>query len=600
MNVVGRYLGNVGDWIQTRLLRDIRQEEDGTSSAPPDPQAAHADLRVVFVNRPQPEKYTSNRVSTAKYNLISFLPLFLFEQFRRYSNCFFLFIALLQQIPDVSPTGRYTTLMPLLFILFISAIKEIIEDIVSRGFLHSRMILVFWSFQRRHAADRRVNVQEVEVLKGYHWQWIRWSKLKVGDMVRVRNDSLFPADLVLLSSSEPNAMAYVETSNLDGETNLKVRQGLAHTSKLLEPKDLNRFVCTVECESPNRHLYEFVGTLRELGKPAHSLGPQQMLLRGAKLRNTMWVFGIVIYTGHDTKLMKNSSFPPLKRSTVDKVTNGQILWLFFLLIVICVISAVASEIWSASYLSSAWYLRFDDIVISNFGFNLLTFIILYNNLIPISLQVTIEVVRLIQATMINYDVEMYHEESNMCAMARTSNLNEELGQVKYILSDKTGTLTKNVMEYKKCSVAGNVYHVDDDALSKRLKEGGGSDAILLKEFMTLLAVCHTVIPEIDSLGEIKMEEARLSMHMREQKVADAAELIEKDLVLLGATGIEDKLQDQVPETIAAFLLANIHVWILTGDKQETAINIAYSCKLIDPTMALLIVNEDSLDVWTEC
>ncbi len=107
-------------------------EEEGASSAPPDPHGApQSELRVVFVNRPQPIKYTSNRVSTAKYNLLSFLPLFLFEQFRRYSNCFFLFIALLQQIPDVSPTGRYTTLLPLLFILFISAIKEVIEDIVS-------------------------------------------------------------------------------------------------------------------------------------------------------------------------------------------------------------------------------------------------------------------------------------------------------------------------------------------------------------------------------------------------------------------------------------------------------------------------------------
>ena len=108
-----------------------------------------------------------------------------------------------------------------------------------------------------------MNVQEVEVLKGNNWQWIRWSKLKVGDVARVRNDALFPADLVLISSSEPNAMAYIETSNLDGETNLKVRQGLNHTSKLLDTKDLDKFISTVECEPPNRHLYDFVGNLRE-------------------------------------------------------------------------------------------------------------------------------------------------------------------------------------------------------------------------------------------------------------------------------------------------------------------------------------------------
>lgn len=97
----------------------------------------------------------------------------------------------------------------------------------------------------------------------------------------------------------------------------------------------------------------------------------------------------------------------------------------------------------------------------NFGYNLLTFIILYNNLIPISLQVTLELVRFIQAIFINLDIDMYHEESNTPAMARTSNLNEELGMVKYIFSDKTGTLTRNVMEFKKCSVAGTIYDMED-------------------------------------------------------------------------------------------------------------------------------------------
>lgn len=97
----------------------------------------------------------------------------------------------------------------------------------------------------------------------------------------------------------------------------------------------------------------------------------------------------------------------------------------------------------------------------NFGYNLLTFIIVYNNLIPISLQVTLELVRFVQATFINYDIEMYHEESDTPALARTSNLNEELGMVKYIFSDKTGTLTRNVMEFKRCSVGKIIYEVAD-------------------------------------------------------------------------------------------------------------------------------------------
>lgn len=80
------------------------------------------------------------------------------------------------------------------------------------------------------------------------------------------------------------------------------------------------------------------------------------------------------------------------------------------------------------------------------------------------------------------------------------------------------------------------------------------------------------------------------------KVEEAANLIERKLKLIGATAIEDKLQEGVPETIAALLKADINVWVLTGDKQETAINIGYSCKLIVQGMPLIILNEDSLDV----
>ncbi|XP_069677694.1 probable phospholipid-transporting ATPase IA isoform X3 [Periplaneta americana] len=662
--------------------------------------------RIIFVNRPQPTRYCNNHISTAKYSALSFVPSFLFEQFRRYSNCFFLFIALLQQIPDVSPTGRYTTLVPLIFILSVSAIKEIVEDI------------------KRHRADDEINHRKVEVLRDGHWLWVQWLNVAVGDIVKVHNNSFFPADLAILSSSEPQAICYIETSNLDGETNLKIRQAVPETAKLLEIKDLTQFTGTLECELPNRHLYEFNGILKETNKQTLPLGPDQILLRGAMLRNTSWVFGIVVYTGHETKLMKNSTSAPLKRSTVDKMTNTQILLLFFILVVLCLLSAIFSELWIKSH-PSDWYIGMNDLINVNFGYNLLTFIILYNNLIPISLQVSLEVVRFVQAIFINMDIDMYHEESDTPAMARTSNLNEELGQVKYIFSDKTGTLTRNVMDFKKCIIADNVYTLEespyDTMLVKNLQSGHPS-APYIREFLILMSVCHTVIPEksynsseihyhaaspdeqalvkgacqfgyvcdtrtpnhveIDALGtreryeilsvleftsarkrmsvivrnpagQIKLyckgadtviyerlapdgqqfreetlrqlesfateglrtlccavadvsddayEEwkdtyfkASTSLQYRERKLEDAANLIENNLILLGATAIEDKLQDQVPETIAALIKADIHVWVLTGDKQETAINIGYSCKLIVHGMPLLIINEDSLD-----
>ncbi|XP_018331633.1 probable phospholipid-transporting ATPase IA isoform X4 [Agrilus planipennis] len=684
--------------------------EDGCSPTAMDRETstneveAVADHRIIFINRTQPpvNKFVSNSISTAKYSLLTFIPLFLFEQFRRWANIFFLMIALLQQIPDVSPTGRYTTLVPLIFILTVSAVKEIIEDI------------------KRHRADDETNHRIVDVLKGESWIPTKWKKVVVGDIVRISNNSFFPADLILLSSSEPQGMSFIETANLDGETNLKIRQAHPSTAKVTSTNELKTLSGTIECEPPNRHLYEFTGVLKETNKIAQPLGPDQLLLRGAVLRNTSWVFGLVIYTGHETKLMRNSTRAPLKRSTVDKLTNLQILLLFGILLTMCIVCSVCNEMWSNAHGTKDWYIGLTELSNQNFLYNLLTFVILFNNLIPISLQVTLEMVRFVQAIFINMDVEMYHAETDTPAMARTSNLNEELGQVKYIFSDKTGTLTRNIMEFKRAAIGNIVFDANDDQLIKLIQDGHES-ADILKEFLVLLSVCHTVIPEkmpdgnviyhaaspderalvggaakygyvfesrtpefvqIDAFGvkeryqilnvieftstrkrmsvivrdpnnKIKLyckgadsiiferlaeseqqyseqllqhlenfaceglrtlccavveiseadynqwknifHEASTSIVNREAKIEEASERIEKNLKLLGATAIEDKLQEGVPETIAALLKADIYVWVLTGDKQETAINIGYSCRLLVQGMPLIILNDDSLD-----
>lgn len=194
-----------------------------------------------------------------------------------------------------------------------------------------------------------------------------------------------------------------------------------------------------------------------------------------------------------------------QRSTVDRLTNTQILMLFFILLFLCVLSTVCNEFWTRRHYKSDWYLGLSDVLSKNLGYNLLTFIILYNNLIPISLQVTLELVRFLQAIFINMDIEMYHAESNTPAMARTSNLNEELGMVKYIFSDKTGTLTRNVMEFKKCSIATIIYNVGENPMDTELVQhikSNHENAAVIREFLTLLAICHTVIPEKNEEGGI--------------------------------------------------------------------------------------------------
>ena len=195
-------------------------------------------------------------------------------------------------------------------------------------------------------------------------------------------------------------------------------------------------------------------------------------MRGARLRNTGWVAGLVVYTGHETKLLMNSTKAPLKRSTIDVVTNYQIIFLFLILILLSLVSAIGNEIEKGSG-EEHWYnpVNPDDDK-SGFGWQFLTFFILYNNLIPISLQVTLELIKFIQAAYMNWDEAMHYKDPSMgidsYALARTSNINEELGQIKYVFSDKTGTLTRNVMEYKKCSVGGVLYQEEGDSTHKQL------------------------------------------------------------------------------------------------------------------------------------
>jgi phospholipid-transporting ATPase len=240
----------------------------------------------------------SNAISTTKYNVGTFLPRFLFEQFRKYWNIYFLVIGSLQQIPNISPTGRWGTIMPLTVVLTVAAIKEIWED-----------------FQRLKQ-DRKINKRVVQRLAGGQWTDALWQDLHVGDLVKVAKRGPFPADLVLLGSSEDSGIAYIETSNLDGETNLKVssppsfhacppqvRQSLTKTSSLLgstaRPDQAAALSgAVVECEGPNKKLYDFAGSLALPGTSAPMpLGTSQVLLRGSRLMNTEFAIGLVVYSG---------------------------------------------------------------------------------------------------------------------------------------------------------------------------------------------------------------------------------------------------------------------------------------------------------------
>lgn len=702
--------------------------------------------RVIALNNPDANnEYSTNYVSTSKYNAISFMPKFLLEQFSKYANLFFLFTACIQQIPGVSPTNRYTTIAPLAVVLMASAFKEVQEDL------------------KRHQSDSELNARKAKVLSSQDtFVEKKWKNIRVGDVVRLESDDFIPADMLLISSSEPEGLCYIETSNLDGETNLKIKQASTQTSPWTSPQHVTALHGVIRSEQPNNSLYTYEGTIdltTAAGVPKQiPLGPDQLLLRGAQIRNTPWLYGIVVFTGHETKLMRNATAAPIKRTAVERQVNVQIVFLFILLLALSIGSTVGSSIRTWFFSSQQWYL-FEKSSVSGrarqFIEDILTFIILYNNLIPISLIVTMEVVKFQQAQLINSDLDMYYAKTDTPAVCRTSSLVEELGQIEYVFSDKTGTLTCNEMEFRMCSIAGVAYAdvVDDSkrgddgkgdgwrtfAEMKALLEtssnnpfadpstsssaGGGREKEVVQEFLLLLSVCHTVIPEIKNgkmiyqasspdeaalvagaeilgyqfhmrkpksvfvnvlgqdqevqilnicefnstrkrmstivrlaNGKIKIytkgadtvilerlsknqpytektmihledyateglrtlclayrdiseqeyqqwsviyDQAAATINGRGDALDHAAELIEKDMFLLGATAIEDKLQDGVPDTIHTLQMAGIKVWVLTGDRQETAINIGMSCRLISESMNLVIINEETAEATND-
>ncbi|NWV45935.1 AT10A ATPase, partial [Daphoenositta chrysoptera] len=398
-----------------------------------------------------------NRLKTTKYTALSFLPKNLFEQFHRLANVYFVFIALLNFVPAVNAFQPELALAPVLFILAVTAIKDLWED------------------YSRYRSDKEINHMECLVYSRNEKKYISryWKEVKVGDFVQLRCNEIIPADILLLSSSDPDGLCHIETANLDGETNLKQRQVVRKFLELDSEFDPLKFTSVIECENPNNDLSRFRGYIIHRSGKKDGLFKENLLLRGCTIRNTEEVAGIVIYAGHETKALLNNNGPRYKRSKLERQMNADVLWCVLILLIMCLFSAIGHGLWVWQYGEKkkpifdvpgpdGKYLS--PVLASVYLF--LTVIIVFQVLIPISLYVSIEIVKICQVYFIHQDKDLYDEETDSQLQCRALNITEDLGQVQFIFSDKTGTLTENKMVFRRCTVSGIEYSHDDNA--KRL------------------------------------------------------------------------------------------------------------------------------------
>lgn len=661
--------------------------------------------------------------------------------------------------------------------LIFTMLKELFEDVF-------RMI-----------SDAKINNTKAMVLNRQNkaFEQVCWKDIRLGDVIRVSKDETFPCDMLFVYAR--NDIIFVDTMNLDGETNLKPKsllskelyefvkedlESVVHDGALADDQDrpapnINKYVDklvrlegVIESELPCENLESWDANVEisapELGNDAKTHASiNSLLLRGCYLRNVDYCYGIAVYLGNKTKIMMNAKKPRRKVSNLMKMMNYMLYTVFGLQFFIISLFATLSCIWIANKGSKYDYLDLS----SNVGFGkwiiqLLTYWVAYSHMIPISLYVMIEVLKLTQSSLIKWDVQIGKENSEFKpAECKNSDLIEELGQVDFIFSDKTGTLTRNEMVFKKCSVEGRIYTdvvsqlEKSENLSHSASEFKGNENSNEEEtwihagnngnkavynFFKHMTICHSVMVDKDSakakkadsaksdtdndpknskeseetkviyqcsspdeialveaadkvglklvdrtkeyvvveeketeikyrmhkefkfdskrkrmsviveendsyfiytkgadnemikkiqwrspqekdvleshlekfarlglrtlvMGVRSLDEAEFSQIINEMNKIDSSsdpnkdarmeelyERYESDLEFVGASAIEDLLQEEVPETIANLMNANIRVWVLTGDKQETAIEIAKSCKLIQEDMKEIILS----------
>jgi len=659
------------------------------------------------------KKFGNNKIVTTKYSIISWFPKSLLLQFNRFANLYFLMITILTFFP-FSPETPGSTLATFVFVLILTMIKEAIQD-------YSR-------FKYDLLNNNKI------VKKHCKGQWIdsRSEDLVPGDIIKVNKDEEASADILIISCSNTNGICYIDTKNLDGEIHLKEKI-CVELLKEINEDELSNIQGNIKCDAPNENLNLWEGFMC-INDNMSVVTQSSLLLKGCYLKNIDYAIGIIIYTGNSTKIMKNNKKRKFKVTKIFHKMNSILYSIFLADIGICTSFSVYGMNWlarngselpyiypeqSKSTLSAAMLFNLTKTLVVN----MCTFLVSFQGMIPISLYVALDVVKIFQGIFIYYDDDIFDYKTNIPSNCKETDLIEELGQVDIMFCDKTGTLTQNDMLLKKCYVNGRIYEPESstnfeetisEIMNMKLQSNetkDEEDREKLEDYFHLLTLCHSAFPEKNEKGEIKFqgsdpdeiallkgaakmgfvlsskeknlmtiinkncdkeskfevkfvipfdhERKRMSvvvfnpvtreyillskgsdillefMNKKDNDISRIDKIIkvfskqglrvlimgfkslseeffnermetlnhlklindikeiekiynelEEGMILSGVSAIEDRLQDGVPETIFTFLTCNIRIWVLTGDKKETAEEIAKLCRLINDNLFL--------------